>query len=36
MMASVARQTHPLAYMTGDDSSLILPPEYTAILDQLR
>ena len=36
MMAAVSQQTHPLAYMTGDDSSLILPPEYTAILDQLR
>ena len=36
MMAAVSQQTHPLAYMTGDDSSLILPPEYTAILDSLH
>lgn len=36
MMAAVSQETHPLAAMTGDDSSLALPPEYVTILQQLQ
>lgn len=35
MMETVSQRTHPLAYMTGDDPSLTLPPEYTAVLQSL-
>lgn len=36
MMAAVSQQTHPLADLTGDDSTLVLPPEYEAVLQQLK
>ena len=35
MMDSVSIETHFLAGLTGDDSSLLLPPEYQTILDSL-
>lgn len=35
MMEAVARRTTPLAYRTGDDPSLVLPPEYLSILEIL-
>lgn len=36
MMEAVSRKTHALAGMTGDDSTLVLPPEYTALLERLN
>lgn len=36
MMAVVSQQTHALADLTGDDSTLVLPPEYEALLQQLK
>lgn len=36
MMVQVSQKTHPLADLTGDDSSLQLPDEYTAVLWQLQ
>ena len=34
MMEDVSQNTHPLAYLTGDDPTLILPPDYSEILQQ--
>lgn len=36
MMEAVSRKTHALAGMTGDDSTLVLPPEYAEILESLK
>ena len=36
MMEAVSQSTHILANMTGDDSSLSLPQEYSALLRQLQ
>ena len=36
MMASVSRRTSPLAWKTGDDPTLALPAEYTALLEVLK
>ena len=36
MMAAVSQKTHVLAGMTGDDSSLMLPPDYNKLLETLR
>lgn len=35
MMETVSQRTTPLAWQTGDDPSLELPPEYTVILEYL-
>jgi len=36
MMDAVSRKTHPLAYLTGDDPTLVLPAEYTSLLEALK
>lgn len=35
MMAAVSEKTHKLAYLTGDDSSLVLPAAYVKILQEI-
>ena len=36
LMAAVSAQTHPLADIIGDDSALVLPPQYAEVLQQLQ